>query len=123
MRSDPDESHHEAVNENEEFCCMFKSRLGDSSLLFGAEMDGFQLSDNCDSKSKDEVISFCFFRCQNLNATRVKRNLLSLKCTCILLSFWKSYFINSLQLFLFAHFIRNSTLCCNLIRRVLLKIS
>ena len=108
MRSDPDESHHEAVNENEEFCCMFKSRLGDSSLLFGAEMDGFQLSDNCDSKSKDEVISFGGFYmsyqryCQNLNETRVKRNLLSLKCTYILLSFFEKLLQ---KLLLFAHFI------------------
>ncbi|XP_046426717.1 decapping and exoribonuclease protein-like [Neodiprion fabricii] len=28
------------VNEGEEFCCMFTSRLGNNRLLYGAEMDG-----------------------------------------------------------------------------------
>jgi RAT1-interacting protein len=29
------------VNENEEFCCMFRSRVGGLSLVYGAEMDAY----------------------------------------------------------------------------------
>jgi len=29
------------VNENEEFCCMFRTRIGGLSLMYGAEMDGY----------------------------------------------------------------------------------
>ena len=32
-----------AVNENEEFCCMYRARLGSHSVVYGAEMDGFRL--------------------------------------------------------------------------------
>lgn len=35
---DPDLSA--PLNENEEFCCMFKAKFGTISLLYGAEMDG-----------------------------------------------------------------------------------
>ena len=52
MTSDPDESRHVGVNENEEFCCMFKSRLGSNSILFGAEMDGYQLNESSESQNK-----------------------------------------------------------------------
>lgn len=31
------------VNENEEFCCLFRTRLGSHSVVYGAEMDGFRL--------------------------------------------------------------------------------
>ncbi|KAG0705269.1 Decapping and exoribonuclease protein [Chionoecetes opilio] len=31
---------NEGVNENEEYCCMMRSRLQDHSLVFGAEVDG-----------------------------------------------------------------------------------
>lgn len=31
------------VNENEEFCALFRARLGHHSLVYGAEMDGFRL--------------------------------------------------------------------------------
>ena len=30
------------VNENEEFCCIFRSRLGGQSIVYGAEMDAYQ---------------------------------------------------------------------------------
>lgn len=30
----------QGVDEAEEFCCLFQSRLGDNRLLYGAEMDG-----------------------------------------------------------------------------------
>ena len=53
--SSPDESCHQAVNENEEFCCIFKSRLGSNSVLYGAEMDGFKLCDAAKKKSGDDV--------------------------------------------------------------------
>ncbi|XP_023338933.1 decapping and exoribonuclease protein isoform X2 [Eurytemora carolleeae] len=33
------------VNENEEFCCMFRSKIGKYSFLFGAEMDGYKAQD------------------------------------------------------------------------------
>ena len=52
MTSDPDESHHAGVNESEEFCVMFKSRLGSNSILFGAEMDGYQLNECSESQNK-----------------------------------------------------------------------
>lgn len=31
------------VNENEEFCCLFRTRLGTHSVVYGAEMDGYRL--------------------------------------------------------------------------------
>ena len=36
------------VNENEEFCCIFRSRLGSHSIVYGAEMDGFRLKSSQD---------------------------------------------------------------------------
>ena len=30
------------VNENEEFCCLFRTRIGKVSVLYGAEMDSYQ---------------------------------------------------------------------------------
>ena len=33
----------EPVNENEEFCCLFRTRLGSHSVVYGAEMDGYRL--------------------------------------------------------------------------------
>lgn len=30
----------EGVNENEEYCCMMRSSLGEHSLVYGAEVDG-----------------------------------------------------------------------------------
>ena len=30
------------VNENEEFCCLFRTRLGMHSVVYGAEMDGYR---------------------------------------------------------------------------------
>lgn len=44
---------NEPVNENEEFCCMFKTRLGDSQLLYGAEMDGIDSSETVDMNTVD----------------------------------------------------------------------
>lgn len=36
------------VNENEEFCCVFRSRLGNSEIMYGAEMDGIESVENVD---------------------------------------------------------------------------
>ena len=33
------------MNENEEYCCMFRTRLGQNSVLYGAEMDGLEVTD------------------------------------------------------------------------------
>ena len=33
------------VIESEEFCCMFRTRLGAHSIVYGAEMDGLEVSD------------------------------------------------------------------------------
>ena len=30
------------VNENEEFCCLFRTRIEDISLVYGAEMDAYK---------------------------------------------------------------------------------
>ena len=38
------------VNENEEFCCIFRSRLGGQSVVYGAEMDGFRLKPGQDMR-------------------------------------------------------------------------
>ena len=38
------------VNENEEFCCIFRSRLGGQSIVYGAEMDGFRLKPGQDMR-------------------------------------------------------------------------
>jgi RAT1-interacting protein len=35
------------VVESEEFCCMFESRMGDLSVLYGAEMDGIRATGDC----------------------------------------------------------------------------
>jgi len=43
MVSERDENSHEPVDENEEFCCTFKTKLGDQTIFYGAEMDGFQV--------------------------------------------------------------------------------
>ena len=40
----------EPVNENEEFCCVFRSRLGGHSIVYGAEMDGFRLKIRQDTR-------------------------------------------------------------------------
>ncbi len=32
------------VNEAEEFCCVFRTRLGKHSVVYGAEMDGLVVS-------------------------------------------------------------------------------
>lgn len=44
-RSDPLDDQH-GVDESEEFCCVYRTRLASNSIVFGAEMDGVQ-----DSKS------------------------------------------------------------------------
>ena len=31
--------------ESEEFCCLYRTRLGSNSLVFGAEMDAIEISD------------------------------------------------------------------------------
>jgi len=33
---------HPEVNENEEFCCMFRTKIGNISIMYGAEMDGYR---------------------------------------------------------------------------------
>jgi RAT1-interacting protein len=38
------------VNENEEFCCVFRSRLGGHSIVYGAEVDGFRLRTSQDTR-------------------------------------------------------------------------
>ncbi len=48
------------VNENEEFCAMYRTRLGNHSVVYGAEMDGFQLKnpidpDTCEGMNIDEI--------------------------------------------------------------------
>ena len=48
LRKEREESFNEnrklpPVNENEEFCCLFRTRLGQHSVVYGAEMDGFRL--------------------------------------------------------------------------------
>ena len=30
------------VNESEEFCCLFRTRIGKVSVVYGAEMDAYQ---------------------------------------------------------------------------------
>lgn len=47
LRKGQDEDMHHPhnlppVNENEEFCCIFRTRLGNHSVVYGAEMDGYQ---------------------------------------------------------------------------------
>ena len=39
-----------AVNENEEFCCVFRTRLDKFSLVYGAEMDGYDSSERMGEK-------------------------------------------------------------------------
>ncbi len=41
------------MNENEEFCCIFRSRLGGQSVVYGAEMDGFRLKPDQDMRDLD----------------------------------------------------------------------
>ena len=44
----------EPVNESEEFCCMFRSRLGCHSVVYGAEMDGFRTrAERADEDNRD----------------------------------------------------------------------
>lgn len=48
LRKEREESFNEhrklePVNENEEFCCLFRTRLGSHSVVYGAEMDGYRL--------------------------------------------------------------------------------
>jgi len=48
LRKEREESFNEhrklePVNENEEFCCLFRTRLGTHSIVYGAEMDGYRL--------------------------------------------------------------------------------
>jgi len=49
-----DEYSSEPVNESEEFCCMFRSRLGCHSVVYGAEMDGFRTrAERADEDNRD----------------------------------------------------------------------
>lgn len=41
------------VNENEEFCCMFSTKLNEQRLLYGAEMDGIECQAACDIETID----------------------------------------------------------------------
>lgn len=41
------------VNESEEFCCMFSSKLEECRLLFGAEMDGIESENTIDIETAD----------------------------------------------------------------------
>ena len=43
------------VNENEEFCCLFRTRIGRVSVVYGAEMDAYQ-SDKMSTKFKSRTI-------------------------------------------------------------------
>ena len=46
----------EPVNESEEFCCMFRSRLGCHSIVYGAEMDGFRINpERADEDSREMI--------------------------------------------------------------------
>eukprot|EP00095_Tigriopus_kingsejongensis_P002537 snap_masked-scaffold344_size201325-processed-gene-1.0 protein:Tk02537 transcript:snap_masked-scaffold344_size201325-processed-gene-1.0-mRNA-1 annotation:"protein dom3z" len=41
---------HAPLNTNEEFCCMFRTRLGTSSVVYGAEMDGVESAETVDAQ-------------------------------------------------------------------------
>lgn len=45
-----------AVNENEEFCCVYRGRLGGHSVVYGAEMDGFQLRKRSTSSEEQQFM-------------------------------------------------------------------
>merc|ERR1712210_116905 len=40
------------VNENEEFCCLFRSKVGGMSLVYGAEMDAYDSAEKVHSGEK-----------------------------------------------------------------------
>ena len=41
------------VIESEEFCCMFRTRLGAHSIVYGAEMDGLEVNDRLNGLTGD----------------------------------------------------------------------
>jgi len=47
----------EAVNEAEEFCCVFRTRLGKHSVVYGAEMDGVNVPNEASSSSSSSSSS------------------------------------------------------------------
>jgi len=40
------------VNENEEFCCLFRTRVGGVSIVYGAEMDAYQANQKLEEEDK-----------------------------------------------------------------------
>jgi len=50
-----------SVNENEEFCCMFRSRIGEFSVMYGAEMDGYK-SDSVEDIKELKPAGFVEFK-------------------------------------------------------------
>jgi len=46
------------VNENEEFCCLFRSKVGGMSLVYGAEMDAYDSWRKVDSEEKMKPENF-----------------------------------------------------------------
>lgn len=76
------------LNENEEFCCIFKSKLGETKLLYGAEIDGIcsqqQIQDTLVGK-KVELIELKTMPLRAVhNSQRIdpKRALTTLKWWC-----------------------------------------
>lgn len=52
------------VNESEEFCCMFSTKLDKCCLLFGAEMDGIESEETVDIEATDlNSLKFVELKC------------------------------------------------------------
>jgi len=93
-KSDKDPGTEEcSVNENEEFCCMFRSRIGEFSLMYGAEMDAYK-SGSLEQQNKLDPSKFVEFKTSRiLSSERQERNFRKFK----LLKWWSQSFLVAVE--------------------------
>lgn len=79
-----------AVNENEEFCCLFRTRVGGVSVVYGAEMDAYQASrplEDVDKLCTEKFVEMKTSR--EMESERQERNFKRFK----LLKWWAQSFL------------------------------
>jgi len=78
------------VNENEEFCCLFRTRVGGVSMVYGAEMDAYQATTKQEKKDNIKPDKFVEMKTsREMDTERQERNFRRYK----LLKWWGQSFL------------------------------
>eukprot|EP00092_Neocalanus_flemingeri_P014743 GFUD01015909.1.p1 GENE.GFUD01015909.1~~GFUD01015909.1.p1 ORF type:complete len:398 (-),score=141.41 GFUD01015909.1:145-1248(-) len=78
------------VDENEEFCCLFRTRVGGVSMVYGAEMDAYQTSTKLEERDMPRPDKFVEMKTsREMDTERQERNFRRYK----LLKWWAQSFL------------------------------